>query len=151
MLVVKKFGGTSVADKERIFNVARRCMEEYRKGNDVVVVLSAMGKQTDVLLAQAREINSNPPKREVDMLLTTGEQISVALMAMALDSLGIPAVSLNAFQVPMRTTSNYGNARLKDIATERNRNELEARRIVLITGFKGINKFDDYTTLGRGG
>ena len=151
MLVVKKFGGTSVADKERIFNVARRCMEEYRKGNDVVVVLSAMGKQTDVLLAQAREINSNPPKREVDMLLTTGEQISVALMAMALDSLGIPAVSLNAFQVPMRTTSNYGNARLKDIATERIRNELEARRIVLITGFQGINKFDDYTTLGRGG
>lgn len=151
MLVVKKFGGTSVADKERIFNVARRCMEEYRKGNDVVVVLSAMGKQTDVLLAQAREINPNPPKREVDMLLTTGEQISVALMAMALDSLGIPAVSLNAFQVPMRTTSNYGNARLKDIATERIRNELEARRIVLITGFQGINKFDDYTTLGRGG
>ena len=151
MLVVKKFGGTSVADKERIFNVARRCMEEYRKGNDVVVVLSAMGKQTDVLLAQAREINSNPPKREVDMLLTTGEQISVALMAMALDSLGIPAVSLNAFQVPMRTTSNYGNARLKDIATERIRNELEARRIVLITGFQGINKFADYTTLGRGG
>ena len=126
-------------------------MEEYRKGNDVVVVLSAMGKQTDVLLAQAREINPNPPKREVDMLLTTGEQISVALMAMALDSLGIPAVSLNAFQVPMRTTSNYGNARLKDIATERIRNELEARRIVLITGFQGINKFDDYTTLGRGG
>ena len=126
-------------------------MEEYRKGNDVVVVLSAVGKQTDVLLAQAREINSNPPKREVDMLLTTGEQISVALMAMALDSLGIPAVSLNAFQVPMRTTSNYGNARLKDIATERIRNELEARRIVLITGFQGINKFDDYTTLGRGG
>ncbi len=151
MLVVKKFGGTSVADKERIFNVARRCMEEYKKGNDVVVVLSAMGKQTDVLLAQAREINPNPPKREVDMLLTTGEQISVALMAMALDSLGVPAVSLNAFQVPMRTTSNYGNARLKDISTERIRNELESRRIVLITGFQGVNKFDDYTTLGRGG
>ncbi|MBO5198741.1 MAG: aspartate kinase [Lachnospiraceae bacterium] len=151
MLVVKKFGGTSVADKERIFNVARRCMEEYQKGNDVVVVLSAMGKQTDVLLAQAREINPNPPKREIDMLLTTGEQISVSLMAMALASLGIPAVSLNAFQVPMRTTSNYGNARLKDIATERIRNELEARKIVLVTGFQGVNKFDDYTTLGRGG
>lgn len=151
MLVVKKFGGSSVADKERIFNVARRCIEEYKKGNDVVVVLSAMGKQTDVLLKQARDINSNPPKREIDMLLTTGEQISVSLMAMALDSLGVPAVSLNAFQAQMHTTSNYGSARLKDIATERILNELEARKIVLVTGFQGVNKFDDYTTLGRGG
>lgn len=151
MLIVKKFGGTSVADKDRIFNVAKRCIEDYKKGNEVVVVLSAMGKQTDVLLAQAREINPNPPKREIDMLLTTGEQTSVALMAMAMDSLGVPAVSLNAFQVAMHTTSVYSNARLKRIDTERIHNELQNKRIVIVTGFQGVNKFDDYTTLGRGG
>lgn len=151
MLIVKKFGGTSVADKERIFNVARRCIEEYNKGNDVVVVLSAMGKQTDVLLAQAKDINPNASKRELDMLLTTGEQTSVALMAMAMNSLGVPAISLNAFQVAMHTTAVYGNARLKRIDTDRIRNELANRKIVIVTGFQGINQFDDYTTLGRGG
>ncbi|HWT75686.1 MAG TPA: aspartate kinase [Mobilitalea sp.] len=151
MLIVKKFGGTSVADKERIFNVARRIAEEYKNGNEVVVVLSAMGKQTDILLAQAKDINPNASKREIDMLLVTGEQVSVALMAMALDSLGIPAVSLNAYQVAMHTTSVYGNARLKRIDTERIRNELENKRVVIVTGFQGVNKQDDYTTLGRGG
>lgn len=151
MLIVKKFGGTSVADKERIFNVARRITEEYKKGNEVVVVLSAMGKHTDVLLAQAKDINPNAPKRELDMLLVTGEQVSVALMAMALDSLGVPAISLNAYQVAMHTTSVYGNARLKRIDTERIHNELENKRVVLVTGFQGVNKYDDYTTLGRGG
>lgn len=151
MLVVKKFGGTSVADKERIYNVAGRIAEEYRKGNEVVVVLSAMGKQTDVLLSMARDINPDASKREIDMLLVTGEQVSVALMAMALDALGVPAVSLNAFQVAMHTTSNYGNARLKRIDTERIRNELESKRVVLVTGFQGVNKYDDFTTLGRGG
>jgi len=151
MLIVKKFGGTSVADKERIFNVARRCIEDYKKGNDIVVVLSAMGKTTDVLISQAKEINPNPPKREMDMLFTVGEQTSVALMAMAMDALGVPAVSLNAFQVAMHTTSRYGNARLKRIDTERIRNELDARKIVIVTGFQGIDKADNYTTLGRGG
>ncbi len=151
MLIVKKFGGTSVADKERIFNVARRCIEDYKKGNDVVVVLSAMGKMTDVLLAQARDINPNPSKREIDMLLTVGEQTSVALMAMAMNQLGVPAISLNAFQVAMHTTSAYGNARLKKIDTERIRSELESKKIVIITGFQGIDKMDNYTTLGRGG
>ena len=151
MLIVKKFGGTSVADKDRIFNVARRCIEDYKKGNDIVVVLSAMGKTTDVLISQAKEINPNPPKREMDMLFTVGEQTSVALMAMAMDALGVPAVSLNAFQVAMHTTSRYGNARLKRIDTERIRNELEARKIVIVTGFQGIDKMDNYTTLGRGG
>lgn len=151
MLIVKKFGGTSVADKERIFNVARRCIDEYNKGNDVVVVLSAMGKQTDVLLAQAKDINPNASKRELDMLLTTGEQTSVALMAMAMNSLGVPAISLNAFQVAMHTTAVYGNARLKRIDTDRIKNELANRKIVIVTGFQGINQFDDYTTLGRGG
>ncbi|BCJ96623.1 aspartokinase [Anaerocolumna cellulosilytica] len=151
MLIVKKFGGTSVADKERIFNVARRCMEDYKKGNDVVVVLSAMGKQTDVLLAQAKEINPNAQKREIDMLLTTGEQISASLMAIALDSMGVPAISLNAFQVVMHTTAVYGNARLKRIDTERIKNELANKKIVIITGFQGVNQYGDYTTLGRGG
>lgn len=151
MLVVKKFGGSSVADKERIFNVARRCIEDYEKGNQVVVVLSAMGKTTDSLIAKAHEIDLNPPKREMDMLLVTGEQVSVALMAMAFHSLGVPAVSLNAAQVAMHTTSAYGTAKLKRIDTERIRHELDNRRIVIITGFQGINKYDDMTTLGRGG
>lgn len=151
MLVVKKFGGTSVADKERIFNVAKRCMKSYQAGDDVVVVLSAMGKMTDVLIAQAKDINPNPPKRELDMLLTTGEQTSVALMAMAFHTMGIPAISLNAFQVAMHTTSAYSNARLKRIDSERIRHELDQRKIVIITGFQGVNKYDDYTTLGRGG
>lgn len=151
MLVVKKFGGSSVADKERIFNVAKRCIEDYEKGNDVVVVLSAMGKTTDGLIAKAHEINPNPSKRELDMLLVTGEQVSVALMAMAMSSLGVPAVSLNAAQVAMHTSSTYGSAKLKRIDTERIRHELENRRIVIVTGFQGINKYDDLTTLGRGG
>ncbi|WP_313580860.1 aspartate kinase [Lacrimispora sp.] len=151
MLVVKKFGGSSVADKERIFNVAKRCIEEYEKGNQVVVVLSAMGKTTDGLITKALEINPNPPKRELDMLLATGEQVSVALMAMAMNSLGVPAVSLNAAQVAMHTTSAYGTAKLKRIDTERIRHELEARKIVIVTGFQGVNKYEDLTTLGRGG
>ncbi len=151
MLVVKKFGGTSVANKERIFHVANRCIEDYKKGNDVVVVLSAMGKYTDELISMAADINERPPKREMDMLFTIGEQMSVALMAMAMNKLGVPAVSLNAFQVAMHTTSVHGNARLKRIDTERIKRELETRKIVIVTGFQGVNKYDDYTTLGRGG
>ena len=151
MLIVKKFGGTSVGNRDRIFNVANRCIEDYKNGNDVVVVLSAMGKYTDVLIDMAKEINPNPPKREMDMILTTGEQQSVALMSMAMASLGVPAVSLNAYQVAMHTSSVYGNARIKRIDTERIRNELEQHKIVIVTGFQGVNKFDDYTTLGRGG
>lgn len=151
MLIVKKFGGTSVADKERIFNVANRCIEDYKKGHDVVVVLSAMGKQTDVLLDMAKDINPNAPKRELDMLLTTGEQTSVALMAMAMHALGVPSISLNAFQVAMHTTSVAGNAKLIKIDKDRIRHELEQRKIVIVTGFQGICKYDDYTTLGRGG
>ncbi len=151
MLIVKKFGGTSVADKERIFNVARRCIEDYQKGHDVVVVLSAMGKYTDELISMAKDINEIPPKREMDMLFTIGEQMSVSLMAMAMNKLGVPAISLNAFQVAMHTTSVYGNAKLKRIDSVRIKHELEARKIVIVTGFQGINKYDDYTTLGRGG
>ena len=151
MLIVKKFGGTSVGNTERIFNVAKRCIENWQRGNDVVVVLSAMGKYTDELIDMAKQVNENPPKREMDMLFTIGEQMSVSLMAMAMNSLKVPAISLNAFQVAMHTTSVYGNARLKRIDVERIRHELEQRKIVIVTGFQGINKYDDYTTLGRGG
>ncbi len=151
MLIVKKFGGTSVGSPERIMNVAIRCVEDYKKGNDVVVVLSAMGKTTDDLISLAHKVNPKPPKRELDMLLVTGEQVSVSMMAMAMASLGVRAVSLNAFQVAMHTTSQYSNARLKRIDCDRIRHELEDRKIVIVTGFQGVNKYDDYTTLGRGG
>lgn len=151
MLVVKKFGGSSVADKECMTRVARKCIDSYEQGDDVVVVLSAMGKTTDQLLEKAYEINDAPPKRELDMLLATGEQMSAALMAMVFNELGVPAISLNAFQVPMLTTSVYGNAKLKKIDYDRMKNELEAKKIVVVTGFQGINKHEDLTTLGRGG
>lgn len=151
MLIVKKFGGTSVANKERIFNVAKRCIEEYKAGNDVVVVLSAMGDTTDDLIEMAHSINPHPPKREMDMLLSVGEQMSVAYMGMAMEALGVPAISLNAFQVQMHTNSSYGAAKLKRIDTERIRNELAMHKIVIVTGFQGVNKMDDITTLGRGG
>lgn len=151
MLIVKKFGGSSVADRERIFNVAKRCIEEYKTGNDVVVVLSAMGDTTDELISLAGSINPKAKKRELDMLLTTGEQVSVALMAMAMHALDVPAVSLNAFQVMMHSTSRYGNARFKRVETERILHELDSRKIVIVTGFQGVNKYDDITTLGRGG
>ena len=140
MLIVKKFGGTSVANRERILHVAKRCKKEYEKGNDVVVVLSAMGDVTDRLIDKAKEINETPSEREMDMLFTIGEQMSVALMAMALEGLGVPAVSLNAFQAKIHTTSVHGI-----------REELAQKKIVIVTGFQGIDENDDYTTLGRGG
>ncbi len=151
MLIVKKFGGSSVANRDRVFNVAKRIAEDYDKGNQVVVVLSAQGDTTDEMVAKAKSYSANPSKREMDMLLTTGEQISVSLMALALHELGYNAISLNATQVGMTTTSSYGNARLKDISAERINNELERKNIVLVTGFQGINRYDDVTTLGRGG
>lgn len=151
MLIVKKFGGSSVANKERIFNVAKRCVEDYKAGHDVVIVLSAMGDTTDNLIELAESINPKAKQREMDMLLTTGEQVSVSLMAMAMHSMDIPAVSLNAFQVMMHSTSRYGNARFKKLDTERVQHELDSRKIVIVTGFQGVNKYDDITTLGRGG
>ena len=151
MLIVKKFGGSSVANKERIFNVAKRCIADYKAGHDVVVVLSAMGDTTDELISLAESINPKAKKREMDMLLTTGEQVSVALMAMAMQSLDVPAVSLNAFQVMMHSTSRYGNARFKRVDTKRILHELDSRKIVIVTGFQGVNKYEDITTLGRGG
>ncbi len=125
--------------------------EEYQMGNDVIVVLSAMGDTTDELLEKAAEINPYPSKRELDMLLTTGEQVSVALMAMALQFLNVPAISLNAFQVKMHSTARNGNARFKRVDTDRITHELENRKVVIVTGFQGVNHYGDYTTLGRGG
>ena len=151
MLTVMKFGGSSVADLAHIRNVAQRCIEKQQAGSQVVVVLSAMGKTTDGLIATAKQITEKPSRREMDMLLATGEQVSVSLMAITMIQMGVSAVSLNAWQVPMHTTSDYQNARFKRIDTERIRKELDDNKIVIVTGFQGINKYDDITTLGRGG
>ncbi len=151
MLIVQKFGGSSVADAAKIERVAGIIADSYRAGNEVVVVLSAQGDTTDDLIEKAREINPNPSKREMDVLLTVGEQISVALMAMQLEKMRLPAVSLTGWQIEMNTNSTHGAARIKSVSTERIRRELDKRRIVLIAGFQGVNKFGDVTTLGRGG
>ncbi len=151
MLVVQKYGGSSVANKERVFNVAKRILEAKKAGHDVVVVLSAQGDTTDELISLANDINKNASKRELDMLLSTGEQQSIALMAMALQSFGVSAISLNAWQIDMETSNNYNNARIIKIGTERIKNELDRNNIVIIAGFQGYNKYFDITTLGRGG
>ncbi|MGN0136113.1 aspartate kinase [Anaerotignum sp.] len=151
MLIVQKYGGSSVANAERVFNVAKRIMRTRMEGNDVVVVLSAQGKTTDGLIAKAKEINPKPSRREMDMLLSTGEQQSVALMAMAISAIGGRAISLNAAQVGIETTNTYSNARIRTINTERIENELDEGSIVLVTGFQGVNQIGDTTTLGRGG
>ena len=151
MLIVQKYGGSSVANAERVFNVAKRIMRTRMEGNDVVVVLSAQGKTTDGLIAKAKEINPKPSRREMDMLLSTGEQQSVALMAMAISAIGGRAVSLNGAQVGIETTNTYSNARIRTINTERIENELDEGSIVLVTGFQGVNAIGDTTTLGRGG
>ena len=150
-LIVQKFGGSSVRDAQRIRNVAGIIAETYLEGNDVLVVLSAQGDTTDDLIAKAEEINSHPSKREMDMLLSTGEQISVALCAMALESMGLPCVSLTAWQVGIQTTAVHGDARIKRIDSERVQAERDQHRIVLITGFQGMDRAGDVTTLGRGG
>ena len=150
-LVVQKYGGTSVKDAERVMNVARRITDTYKKGNSVVVAVSAQGDTTDDLIEKAKEINPDASKREMDMLLSTGEQISIALLAMAIEKLGYPVVSLTGWQCGMKTDSRYGAARIKMIDTERLRNELDKKRIVIVAGFQGINKYDDIRTLGRGG
>lgn len=151
MLVVQKYGGSSVANAERIFNVAKRISESYDSGNEVVVILSAQGDTTDDLIAKAAEINPNASRREMDMLLSTGEQQSVALMAMALDKMGYKAVSLNAFQVGIETTPDYSVAKISKISDVRIRKELAEKNIVLVTGFQGYNEYGNVTTLGRGG
>ncbi|WP_294552582.1 aspartate kinase [uncultured Pseudoflavonifractor sp.] len=150
-LIVQKFGGSSVADADKIRNVARIITETYRRGHSVVAVLSAQGDTTDDLIAKAAEINPNGSKREMDMLLSTGEQISCALCAMAIEAMGYPVISLTGWQAGVRTNSSYSNARIKRVAPERILAELDKKCIVIVTGFQGINKYDDITTLGRGG
>lgn len=151
MLIVKKFGGTSVANVERIKNAAKKIVEEYDRGNKVVVVLSAQGDTTDELIEKAKEINPKASKRELDMLMATGEQQSVALMAMAIHQMDYPAISLNAVQCGIKTTSIHSNSRIIDININRINSELDKKNIVIITGFQGVNQFGDITTLGRGG
>jgi aspartate kinase len=150
-LIVQKYGGTSVANAERIFNVASRVIEAYNEGNSVVVVVSAQGDTTDELIEKAKEINSNASKREMDMLLSTGEQISIALLAMAIEKENYPVTSLTGYQAGISSDSNYSNARIKIIDTERIFKELDKKNIVIVAGFQAWNRFDDITTLGRGG
>ncbi len=150
-LIVQKYGGTSVKDAERVMNVARRVTNAYKEGNNVVVAVSAQGDTTDDLIAKGKEINPNASKREMDMLLATGEQISISLLAMAIEKLGYPVISLTGWQAGVVTDTNYGVARIKRIDAERIKSELDKRRIVVVAGFQGLNKYDDITTLGRGG
>ena len=150
-LIVQKFGGTSVADTERLRNVARIITDTYKAGNQVVAVLSAQGDTTDDLIAMAGKVNPNASNREMDMLLSTGEQISVSLCAMAIEALGCPVISLTGWQAGMFTNTVSRNARIKRVDTERIEAELNQRKIVIVTGFQGINRNQDITTLGRGG
>ena len=150
-LIVQKFGGSSVKDRDRIFNVARIVANTHNAGNDVVVVVSAQGATTDDLIAKAGEITHNPSAREMDMLLATGEQISISLLAMALNELGCHAISLTGWQAGFRTDRAYTKARISRLETERISSELERNRVVVVAGFQGLNKLDDITTLGRGG
>ncbi len=150
-LVVQKYGGTSVKDAERVMNVARRVTNTYKEGNSVVVAVSAQGDTTDDLIEKAMEINPDASKREMDQLLSSGEQISIALLAMAIEKLGYPAISFTGWQAGVLTDSKHSAARIKRIDTERIQTELDRKRIVIVAGFQGINKYDDITTLGRGG
>jgi len=149
-LIVQKFGGSSVADAARVRHVARIIAETYRAGNDVVVAVSAQGKTTNNLIAKAGEISAKPQKRELDVLMSAGEQMSAALLAMAVQELGCPAVSLLGWQAGIQTSSVYSAARIKNIRTERIQLELGRKNVVIVAGFQGICKYDDITTLGRG-
>ena len=151
MLVVKKFGGSSVGDPERIKRVARRVVEEHREGNQVVVAVSAMGDTTDDLISLMKQVTNNPPEREMDMLLSTGEQISIALLAMAIRDLGSDVVSLTGGQVGIHTDDVHTKAKILRIETGRVREELDQGRVVVVAGFQGVNPDGDITTLGRGG
>ncbi len=150
-LIVQKFGGSSVANAERLRNVAGIITDTYKAGNDVVVVVSAQGDTTDELIEKAREINKSPSKREMDVLLSVGEQISIALLAMTIEAMGCPVISLTGWQIGLKTNSDYGNARISNISADRLQNELAKKNIVIVAGFQGINRYDDITTLGRGG
>jgi aspartate kinase len=150
-LIVQKFGGSSVANAERLRNVADIITKTYSQNNDVVVVVSAQGDTTDDLIAKAKEVNSRPSKREMDMLLTAGEQMSASLLAMTIEQMGFPVVSLLGWQAGFLTDTSYGSARIKRVTPDRIKKELDKRNIVVVTGFQGINRYNDMTTLGRGG
>lgn len=150
-LIVQKFGGSSVRDMEHLLRMAHIAKERYEDGNDVVVVLSAQGDTTDTLLEKARELTPAPDRRELDMLLSAGEQVSAALGALALQTLGVNAVSLCAWQIPIETNSAHGDAQIEMVDAARIRRELDAGRIVVVTGFQGLDEKGDITTLGRGG
>ncbi|MEG0110089.1 MAG: aspartate kinase, partial [Oscillospiraceae bacterium] len=150
-LIVQKFGGSSVKDREHLFNVARIVQSTRNEGNNVIVVVSAQGDTTDDLIAKAAEISHAPSQREMDMLLATGEQISISLLAMALCELGCDAVSLTGWQAGMGTDRTHMRARIKKLDTERLESEIAKNRVVVVAGFQGLNKYEDITTLGRGG
>ncbi|HOD02291.1 MAG TPA: aspartate kinase, partial [Clostridiales bacterium] len=150
-LIVQKFGGSSVKDAERVMNVAKIVTDTYSNGNDVIVVVSAQGDTTDNLISKAMEINQKPSTREMDMLLSAGEQISIALLSMAIEKLGFPVISLLGWQAGFTTNSVYSAARIKFIKPDRLRSEIGKKNIVIVAGFQGVNKYDDITTLGRGG
>ncbi len=150
-IVVQKYGGTSVGDVPKILNVAKRVIEAKNAGNDVVVVVSAMGKSTDELIEMATNVTLKPDSRELDMLVSSGEQISASMLAIAINSLGSPCVSLNSEQAGIKTVGKYKNARIEKIDTTRLKGELKSGKIIIVTGFQGINKIGDITTLGRGG
>mgnify|MGYP002586777356 CR=1 FL=1 len=150
-LIVQKFGGTSVANTERLKNVADIITKTYEKGNDVVVVVSAQGDTTDEFIEKARQVNPNPSKREMDMLLTAGEQISASLLAMTIEEMGYPEISLLGWQAGFFTSANNGSARIERVDPARIKRELDQKRIVIVTGFQGVNRYQDMTTLGRGG
>ncbi len=150
-IIVQKFGGTSVADTEKIKNVARTVIKEKENGNDVVVVVSAMGHTTDYLVKMAHDLNPNPSGREMDMLLSTGEGVSIALLAIALQAAGYEAVSFNAMQVGIMTENVHSKARIIDIKTEKLRKNLNEGKIIVVAGFQGVTEDGEITTLGRGG
>lgn len=151
MLIVQKYGGSSVADTEGIYRVARRILNTHRSGNKVVAVVSAQGKTTDLLIKKSTEVAEESNKRELDVLLATGEQQSMALLSMAIKELGGDAISLTGNQAGIYTDNNYGSARIKNIDPSRIKKELEKNKIVIVAGFQGINDIGDITTLGRGG
>lgn len=150
-LIVQKFGGSSVANVERVRHVAQIITDTYAKDNSVIAVVSAQGDTTDDLIAKAKEITDKPSSREMDVLLSTGEQISMSLLAMAIEQMGYPVISLTGWQAGFLTESTHRNARIKKINTERLQNELDKKNIVIVAGFQGLNRYDDITTLGRGG
>ena len=150
-IIVQKFGGSSVADKEKLLNVCRHIIKEYENNNKVVVVVSAQGNTTDILIKEESEISTNPNKREHDVLVSVGEQITISKLAIYLNELGYNAISFTGWQVPIITDDCYGNANIIDINTEKILKELENNKIVIIAGFQGITNRGDITTLGRGG